>query len=368
MSSLKIKSLLSALLILLLIGTSSLFFFIYQSSEENKKKVENLESLNSTIQSIVNANSLVHELQKERGRTSGYLSAKGTKFSAELKAQRELADKAFNNLKTFFKSDKFQISDSSKREEFLKIIDNFKEHTSNARILTDKIESNKGKVLGLYTKQIRYIFNLLESSKYLAASNVELFNELNSYKAILEEKERNGITRAVLSGILASDTLTTKSLQKATELQGQIKYFQTQFELFANQKAKKTRNDLITGFSVKKVKQIVDLIILDGRKSGFGFSASEWFDYSTKKINLIKKLEDSIAEDIRKNSYSLIDQYQAASNTNIYIAVVIFSLVIIGFLITSSVISKNITTTAKSIRLVVSETKDGKLDKKSSHC
>ncbi len=46
------------------------------------------------------ASNLVHELQKERGMTSGFLASKGLKFGDALKVQREKSENQLNSTNT----------------------------------------------------------------------------------------------------------------------------------------------------------------------------------------------------------------------------------------------------------------------------
>jgi len=47
---------------------------------------------------------LVHELQKERGMTAGFLGSKGTKFANELKNQRQNTDQKRTKKTNFFQN------------------------------------------------------------------------------------------------------------------------------------------------------------------------------------------------------------------------------------------------------------------------
>ncbi len=44
---------------------------------------------------------LVHETQKERGMTAGYIGSKGKKFKDKLPVQRELSNKNYQEFKMF---------------------------------------------------------------------------------------------------------------------------------------------------------------------------------------------------------------------------------------------------------------------------
>ena len=181
---------------------------------------------------------------------------------------------------------------------------------------------------------------------------------------MIEEKERNGITRAVLSGILASGNLDRQSLLKASELQGQIKNFQTSFNLFADSATKTMRENIVTELSNKKVQRIIDDVLLSGKTSNFITDASTWFNHSTAKINLLKELEDNIASSVIGYTEKVISNYQESNNINLYISIFVFILVLVGFIVLGSIIAKNIKKANQSISEVVELSEQGNFEKR----
>ena len=61
----------------------------------------NLQSLDKVVVLSVKIGDLVHETQKERGMTAGFLGSNGEKFKTELPAQRLIVDEKFKELKSF---------------------------------------------------------------------------------------------------------------------------------------------------------------------------------------------------------------------------------------------------------------------------
>ena len=53
---------------------------------------KNLQSLDKVVVLSIKIGNLVHETQKERGMTAGFLGSKGEKFSTELLTQRLVVD------------------------------------------------------------------------------------------------------------------------------------------------------------------------------------------------------------------------------------------------------------------------------------
>ena len=66
------------------------------ASYNNKNNYRQIEQL---VELSVAGNNLVHELQKERGTTAGYLGSKGQNFVTELSKQHKKTDAALVNFK-----------------------------------------------------------------------------------------------------------------------------------------------------------------------------------------------------------------------------------------------------------------------------
>ena len=94
-NNLKLKSKLFLIAVLPLMG---LLFFSGLQISINATIYEEIEDLNELTQLIAESSKLVHELQKERGMTAGFLSSKGTKFAEKLTAQRKDVDESLKSL------------------------------------------------------------------------------------------------------------------------------------------------------------------------------------------------------------------------------------------------------------------------------
>ena len=67
--------------------------------------ISNAKSLQRHVNLALVTNQLVHELQKERGMSAGFIGSKGASFASALPDQRRLTDNALSELKTVFDSD-----------------------------------------------------------------------------------------------------------------------------------------------------------------------------------------------------------------------------------------------------------------------
>ncbi len=77
------------MLVLPLIGA---LYFSLSTVADRYQLAKEMTSLETLSNFSVRISTLVHETQKERGMTAGFLGSKGTKFVTELPAQRTLID------------------------------------------------------------------------------------------------------------------------------------------------------------------------------------------------------------------------------------------------------------------------------------
>ena len=92
LADLKIASKLSLLLIL---PMATFLFLVTVESIQRWKDIDELKFVERALVVSLSAGELIHEVQKERGYTAGYLGSKGKKFAAELPDQIQKSDAAY---------------------------------------------------------------------------------------------------------------------------------------------------------------------------------------------------------------------------------------------------------------------------------
>ena len=98
--SLSIRTKLGVLILVPLIG---LLIFSGITVKDKYSTTTQMSAIIQMVSLSVKAGELVHELQKERGLTAGFLSSKGQKFQSELVEQRKRSDKLLHNYREFLK-------------------------------------------------------------------------------------------------------------------------------------------------------------------------------------------------------------------------------------------------------------------------
>lgn len=92
------------LALMALFPIAGLLYFSISGIMEKSQIASEMSTISELSEFAVLASSLVHETQKERGMTAGFLGSSGTKFQSELPQQRSRTDARVTELKAFLGS------------------------------------------------------------------------------------------------------------------------------------------------------------------------------------------------------------------------------------------------------------------------
>lgn len=245
-------------------------------------------------------NSLVHELQKERGQSAGFLGSKGEKFKESLPSQRQLTDQRLQELKDIF-------SLYSYADEITRYIGNVKnslDQLSAIRNRVDLLQIPLAEAIRFYT----------QNNEALLEVNIQLLefstNEITSEELVTlynfaYAKEKAGIERAVLSNIFARDVLTKDLQTRFSELVTAQKIYLHSATAKAPSDLKQILLDELSSKEEKAVERFRQLVAK--KDQYYGINPTDWFSVATDRINLLKGIQDEIIGHILKNTRSLYD-------------------------------------------------------------
>ncbi len=237
---------------------------------------------------------LVHELQKERGASAIYLSSKGQKFANELRAQRQVTDRI---KAAYLKAAAEKKQDKNLKEltAILQSIDTSINKLSSIRYSIDSLSISSGEALGYYTKQNAAMLSVVANlARNVADKTISRY--ASAYYYFLQGKERAGIERAVISGVLAKNVATPQDKVKYISLAVEQNRFLALFKDFSDKDDIYFVENKLRGSAIDEVKRIRDISIT--KDENFGVTANDWFKQATGRINLLKESEDHIAESL----------------------------------------------------------------------
>ncbi len=327
----------SKLFIIFIIPTIALLVQITLSVSEKYSVLNESNILKDALELSIKITSLVHETQKERGATAGFLSSRGTKFSDTLSNQ-----KSSTNMK------RQELQNKISKIDLDKLPKHFTKNMQSVLLRLDEINSIRSRVIALEISKkdaISYYTNIngsfIDTIAVLAneSQQKDIVKMLNAYVNFLYSKERAGIERAVGAGVFAHSNATISDRIKVNSLISEQNSFLISFKVLAKKDSIEYLNSTLTGNAIEEVNRMRSIILGSEPVSNFNIEGSYWFNTITKKINLLKNIEDKLSVNLTQTINTI---NQNALSTLMWILIInivlIFIAGTIGYLISKHII------------------------------
>lgn len=185
--------------ITILYFSGSSIFLKLNAQEEGQKSLE-------FILISFQIDDVIHELQKERGISAGYIGSQGKKLREELIAQRTLTDR---KIRIFAKNLSAQIK-KNKYPSLSEIKSRAKVNQKKLADIRKNVDTtNKLDFFQSYSELIASGINIIRHFQVIT-SNITLARQSRAYTNLLLLQERSGQERGLLNGIFALGKLDAK--------------------------------------------------------------------------------------------------------------------------------------------------------------
>jgi len=285
---------------------------------------------------------VIHETQKERGASAGFLGSGGKQFGDILPKQRADTTKEYENLKAYIKT----LDLESFPKELKGEISAFEGDVSKMAQVRSQIDSLSISVkdeVAYYTNMNTKILNIVSLSAK-AATSQELVKALSSYSNFLKSKERAGIERAILSSTFAAGKFGEGVFAKWITLVAEQDAFIDAYLSMATESSKTLYNQKISSPIIAEVNKMRDIAKAKAFEGDFGVDSVAWFKTITDKINLLKEIDDALA----KQNGILIDELKSTSIAHTTIALSSYSAFAIAIFIIIFIISRGVNRSVRS--------------------
>jgi methyl-accepting chemotaxis protein len=321
-------SLKAKLRFLVYIMMAVLGFFALNIVYEKYEQKKSFESLRVNINLSTQFSLLVHELQKERGFTAGYLGSSGKKFEDALKQQHLQTNYQYDNLTSFLKQHTILLAIEPKVNE---VIEELKE-VNAIRNQSLKMHLEVSQALDYYTQiNAKILQTLIEISKL---SNSSLISQkLNAYINFLLAKERTGIERAIGANVLARNGFTPTLRNKFVSILAVQEGYLNNFMHYSTLQDKTFYKEKLNDKSVKEVQNMQDVLL--NQQQDFGIDSTYWFEKITQKINLLKEVDDYLATSLIESINEEVHHANFSMMLFSFIALASWLLIIVVSLIVS---------------------------------
>ncbi len=272
---------------------------------------------------LIDISNLVHETQKERGATAGFIGSKGAKFTDILKEQRKLSNIKIKKLKDTIAKLSINILNRDARSSLKKALNQL-DNISSIREGVNSFSIDTKKAIGFYTNMHKLFIETIANAT-ASATNVYEARDLTAWYNFIMAKERAGIERAVMSNTFARNKFAKGMKDKFIKLVTEQDSFLISFEKSATPKVINFYHKTISGDIIEEVNRMRKIAREATTVGGFGIKSSYWFDNITAKINLLKKVDDYLSDEIKLN----INTQLTNSNSSFYFLIIVSIILLI---------------------------------------
>jgi len=263
---------------------------------DGQNKLRNIHDLQNIVTLSTSISLFVHESQKERGTSAGFIGSAGKKFADKLSPQRQLTDKEHQRYKEALQAIDLMRYPQSLSDK-VKTIEEMLQKLPSIRSRVDSLSISAAEQVDYYTLLNKHLLDIVASTAVLS-SNPEIVKQLGAYANFLKAKERTGIERAVLSNTFAANQFAPNMFVKLITLMSEQVSYIDSFLGTASPSSIAFYEKTMRSPLVEEVQKMRTIAIEKSSVGNFGVDATHWFETITNKINLLKEVDDALAKEI----------------------------------------------------------------------
>ncbi|MEN6587949.1 MAG: nitrate- and nitrite sensing domain-containing protein [Sulfuricella sp.] len=294
------------LTMLLIFPILGLLYFSTSNILEKSHALNEISAMQTLTSLAVKSSALIHEAQKERGLSAGFLSSKGAKFADELAKQREETDKRVEDLRQLAGSLDQTSLDKGFSDALTTALDKLKPLKDTRSNITAQLLVPKDS-FNFYTGLISAWLDVI-SYTAKASTNEKLARATNAYLMFLNGKEMAGRERATVNAAFSADKFEWDAFQRFVALLANQKTYFDLFHTYADQEAITSYQDKIPADVVAEVEKYRQIAMEKAITGGFDVDPSLWFKAITKKIDAMKDVENVLSDNLQAMSGNLAAQ------------------------------------------------------------
>jgi methyl-accepting chemotaxis protein len=314
--------------------------------------IRDMNRLNSIIEFAAYSSELIHELQKERGLSSGFLGSEGKSFRSELTSQRKDTDEKRRNLENFLSG--FETESADMKRAIEKGVDALG-RLDAMRASVDGLKIGGSDVVKYYTDTIAiFLDGILESDREVRSGEYSL--KVIAFHAFLSMKENAGKERAILNNTFSRGGFGPGMQVAFFDVISRQNAYRELFYKAGGVEAESIFRANVKDEDEADVQRYRNIAI-SNEFDDKGVSAERWFDAATARIDLFFKAEKALSAALIEGAAS-----EKRIALTIFITLVVLVTVLsVGSIIGGTRIGRNIVRRILDINVVLPEIARGNL-------
>ncbi len=251
--------------------------------------------LASVTRLSVGMTSVVHELQKERGASSIFISGKRDDDRRRMETVRSAADAKLSDLTRQFAE--ARIRDPHVADAMASARDALSQ-LSRLRSGVDGTAQSSMEVVASYSALIRKLLDASGQARNLSADSDQL-RAADAMVSLSEAKERLGQQRAVGGGAFRKDRFPADTHERFIELSGEYKALMGGLMGKLTPEQARYHDQTVAGPAIAEVERMRRIGVASAYGAGNqGVDAGKWFDTITANIDMLRSVEIRVADDL----------------------------------------------------------------------
>ncbi len=288
--NLRIGARVAMALALPLCGLFALSIWIVSGYYRSAQEMERLRALAEMAPAI---RSLVHAVQLERGVSANYVGSAAAAVGDELAVRHGETDlrraefeRRLNGLNVPGTGGSLEKRVAIAREKLLRM--------ANWRADIIRRESSAQELTRYYGESVLALIGIVEELR-LFSNNLEVNNTVSAYTRIMHAKELAGLERALGVAGFAAGRLERGSYGRFIQLIERQQVIADEYLLFASPSQIAFLENALARFDAGEFERMRQAVInSQGQVRSSGITAAQWFALASRKIDLLKSVEDEI--------------------------------------------------------------------------
>lgn len=293
------------------------------------EKYEYRQELKVVVQlselAVTNSN-FVHELQKERGMSAGFIASAGKAFAGKIPSQRQLTDTQLKYFQSFIENHNLPAVFAPK----LRDLNTQLSKLASIRSQVDNLSISVADEVAYYTALNRELLAIVDETAKTGA-NQEIAIKAAAFSAFLQMKERAGIERAVLSSTFGQAGFKPKVYAKFITLVSEQNSYLERFIALATPNLVDAINRIQNSNEVKDVESLRQIAFDQDNQKIQQQNPEDWFAKSSARIDSLRDFEQQVSADLLNITHERL----ASANQQMFFVLATLSLVLIIVLLLS---------------------------------
>ena len=252
------------------------------------------ERLNKAITVGIEINHVVHEIQKERSISSGFLANEGESFGIKLARQRERTDSTLQQYYNELTGDDFEELKALHRTD-LDQLNSFFDKLKPLRKSIDQHRISSEESIDRFSEindiALNTVIKLIDETR-----DKEIAQQIHAIIYFLKSKEYASIERAIGTQAFSHNHIGFDLYNKFTTLVARQNAYLDAFKIIASNESNVYYDQIVRGEEIDEVERMRNVLFANDTLSE---DPSHWYEVSTSKINQLKRVEDYTSDNIQ---------------------------------------------------------------------